>query len=204
MRTHLRRLSLVCTALLTLGAVPAARAQSSSDADMKAVDAYRLSMDAFAKVARVNRVVDEEMLKDPTMRELMKLKGELKALKAKEELSEADYKRGAELEGRIEALDQKVSRTDNGMSSAKSLTEMTRAFERTPTLVSALKREGMSPREYATFMLASLQASMTAGLMSSNAGIDRSKLTANQLANAKFVQEHQAEIGAMFPGGGKP
>ena len=202
MYNRLRRISLTCAALLVaLTAAPGARAQSS-DADMKEVGAYKLTMDVFTRMARVNRVLYEQMQKDPTVQERTKLKAELKAIQAKDETSEAEDKRVEEIQQRLQALEEAEDRKqgpDTGMNDAKSLTEMARAFERTPAFASALKREGVSAREYATFMLASLQASMTAGLMDSKLGIDRSKLTPTQLANAQFIKEHQAELARLQP-----
>lgn len=202
MRNRLRRVSLMCTALVALTVAPGARAQSSSDADMKEVGAYRLTMDVFTRMAGVNRVLYEQMQRDPTTQEKAKLKAELKAIQQKDETSEAEDKRIEEIQHRLEALEEAEDRKkgpDDGMNDAKTLTEMARAFERNPVFANALKREGVSAREYATFMLASLQASMTAGFMNSKLGIDRSKLTPTQLANAKFVHEHQAELARLQP-----
>jgi hypothetical protein len=64
-----------------------------------------------------------------------------------------------------------------------------------PPMANGLRKAGMSPREYATFMLAMVQASMVAGFRKS--GMIKELPPEVNPENVKFVEEHEAELKAM-------
>src|SRR5688500_8512426 len=79
-----------------------AASKAQTDADMKELASYTLTLETLNKVDRAMRAAFVEMKKDPRFAEAAKLEAELKALKKKEEPTEADEKRQEELEQRLE------------------------------------------------------------------------------------------------------
>jgi hypothetical protein len=62
-------------------------------------------------------------------------------------------------------------------------------------MANGLKAAGMAPREYATFMMAMLQASMVAGFKKSGMLKEIPKDVSAE--NVKFIEEHQKELEAL-------
>lgn len=182
---------LLCTCLVLPGSPRDAAAQSQNDT--KEIEAYRLTLPALRKVVAVNRVVVQEMLKDPAAKEAMTLRQEYEALQEKDDLTPADEKRIEELERRLESLDDDMVNPLGG--EAKSLSEMEARIRKYPPLVQALQREGMTPREYATFWLAFVQAAFAHGFQKS--GMLKELPAGVNADNVKFVAEHAAEIEAL-------
>jgi hypothetical protein len=167
-------------------------AQSQPSADDKALASYRLTMATVQKVGRVNHAVVAEMLKDPKYQELKKIESEIDALEAKDDLSEAEQKRLEDLNARQESIENSLDGMENVMSDADTIDDMAARVRAYPPLAAALDREGLSAREYATFMLAMFQAGFAAGMQ--KAGLLK-QLPANvNPENIKFVLEHEAEL----------
>jgi hypothetical protein len=185
---------------LSLTAVSPAPQKRSSDPDLRELSTYTLTMDTVNKVARVNETMIAALQKDPRYAEAATLQKELDALDEKDELTEAEQKRKAEIEARIETLESSDS---NGFSlnDAKDLTEMAAKIQAYPPLVSALRSQGLTPREYAKFMMAMIQAGFSAGLK--KAGMLKEIPEGVNPANITFVLEHEAELKKLQnPGGG--
>lgn len=171
----------------------ASQTTSQSDADTKEIAAYRLTMPGLKKVAAITRAVADEMRNDPRFQEIQKLEEEIEALEKKEELSEAEQARIEKLRERKEALEDSA---ESPLSSSGTLNDMEAGIRKTPALINALKREGMTPREYSKFWLAFLQAAMVHGLQ--KAGMASKTLPAEINAeNVKFIADHEAEIEAL-------
>lgn len=171
----------------------ASAGQQPGDADSKEVAAYRLTLPNLKKVINVNRTILQALLQDPKVQEGLRIDAELEALEKKDAPTEADEKRIAELEARKEALEEA---TDNPLGGdVKSLDEMEARIKNYPPMAQALEREAMSPREYATFWLAFLQASFTQGFQKS--GMLKQLPAGVNADNVRFVAEHEAEIRAM-------
>ena len=82
------------------------------------------------------------------------------------------------------------------MNNAQSLDDMERGIAAFTPMARALKREGLTPREYAKFMLSMLQAGMIYGF--SQGKVDYAKLPAGvNPENVKFIAAHKAELDAM-------
>jgi hypothetical protein len=167
--------------------------QQTMDADSKEIASYRLTSAALSKVITVNRALVQQMMEDPKIKEAMKVATEIEALEKKDELSEVDDKRLEELRALQEQLEDS---TDNPLGGdAKSLTEMEGRIRKYPPLLRALEKEAMSPRDYAKFWLAFIQAAFVHGFQKS--GMLKELPPDVNPENVKFMEEHAAEIEAM-------
>jgi uncharacterized protein DUF4145 len=163
-------------------------------ADEKELAAYRLTVPTLNKVAAAMRSMAQEMMQDPKVKEGMKLEAEIDALEQKEELTEAEQEKLEKLRERQTALEESMPSPMG--NNAQTLSDMEAAITQFPQMARALQREGLTPREYATFMLAMLQAGLAYGL--SQGKLDMSKLPAGiNPENIKFIAEHQKELEAM-------
>jgi TolA-binding protein len=185
-------------------------AQGSPGADEKELAAYKLTAPTLNKVAAAMRSMAKEMMQDPKYQQIMKvdaqiadLEGQVSKLEAKNDLTEADQKKLDALNGQLEKLNDQKEKMEQSLDTGnpmadnpKSLSEMEQGIAKVPGLARALEREGLSPREYAKFMLAMLQAGMVQGF--SRGKVDYSKLPPGVNAdNVKFIEEHKAELEAL-------
>jgi hypothetical protein len=190
--------ALAIVASLSLVPAPLSQSQAAakarSDADMKELATYTLTMDTLNKVDRVIQRVTAEMKKDPKVIETAKLKAELKALTDKDDTTEAEDKRMETIRERLEALE---SDDDNSMSvgDGQDLNAMAAKIQAMPVAANALRAEGLSAREFSKFMVALLQAGLAAGLQKS--GLLKTTPEGTNPANIKFMLEHEAELQKM-------
>jgi predicted RNase H-like nuclease (RuvC/YqgF family) len=168
------------------------RTAAAADPDLKELSTYTLSMDTLNKVERAMRAMMIEMQKDPKFQEMERAKAELATLKAKEETTDADDKRIEALEARIETLENDGPLN---MNNAQTISEMAAAIQKEPRMTAALQREGLTPREYAKFMLAMLQAGFAAGMQ--KAGLLKTTPEGTNPANIKWVLDHESELKAL-------
>jgi hypothetical protein len=163
------------------------------DADTREVVAYALTAPALEKVAVVHRQLAASMKADPRVVRLQRLRAEKKQLETKDEPSDAEAARLEALEAEIEAAEDSLPSPLDG---ASSLSDLEANIRKEPLLAAALRTAGLAPREYGTFMLALLQASMVHGLQKSGVAKDIPKDLQAQvnLANVKFVAAHEAEV----------
>jgi hypothetical protein len=177
--------------IITMVVGVAGQSAPQADADAKEIAAYRLTMDTLKKVQVATRAMVEEMKKDPKLQKGMKLEAEIKALQQKEELTEAEQARLDALREEREQLET----DDTNLGNAQSLSEMEARIKRFPAMSNGLRQAGLSPREYATFMLAMVQAAMVAGFKKS--GMLKELPKDVNAENVKFIEEHEAELKAM-------
>jgi hypothetical protein len=188
--------------------IPLSAQGGLSAADEKELASYRLSMATVKKVGAAMQAMADEMGQDPQFQRIAKLESEIDAIEAqveklneKDELTPADESRIEGLTAQLEKLQEQKERLedenpDNSMSKARTITEMEEGVRKVPVMVRGLERAGLTPREYAKFMLAMLQASMVYGF--SQGKVDYAKLPPGvNPENVKFVAEHQAELQAM-------
>ena len=193
---------LVACLVASLGVAGAAQVPGLSPADSKELASYQLTMDTAKKVFGAIRLMMVEMKKDPKVQALMKTEAELETLEKKEELTEAESERLEKLrelrEQQKEAVDNTVF-TSDGMQKADSLDAMEAEIKRQPKAAALLTQAGVSPREYAKFMLASVMAGMVAGFQKSGMIKDLPKELSASInpANIKFMEEHGAELEQM-------
>ena len=185
----------LCALAVALLVAPPQAAKSRGNADLKELSTYTLSMATLHKVDRAMRTFAAEMKKDPKVQEAMKLEADIKALEKKfedTEPSDADQKRLEDMQARLEALENRESLN---MNDAKTIDDMAAKIQKFPPLVSALQREGLTAREYATFMMAMLQAGLAAGFQKS--GLLKELPEGTNPANVKWILENEAELAKM-------
>ena len=168
---------------LTLASAASAAAQTPT-ADEKALASYRLTMPNIKKVFAALESMMQEMSKDPKFQEQQKLKAQIKALKEKDELTDAQQAELDKLRERAEALEEEIDQMQeaSGASPAHTLDQMEASIKKQPMAMRALNAQGVSPREYSLTLMALLQASMAEGFLP---GQDLSKLPPN--VNAENV-----------------
>ena len=182
--------AVLCSLLAVLPAFPQ---QPATDADTREIAMYRLTLDGLRKVMNVNRALVQQLAQDPKAREAAAIEKEIAALEEKDDLPDADQKRLDALRAKLDELEQAGENPLGGES--KSLEDMEARIRSYPPLMQALKKEGMTPRDYGKFWLAFIQASFVQGFKKS--GMLKELPPDVNPENVKFVEEHAAEIAAM-------
>ncbi len=180
----------VVATVLVSAVAPAA---PQGDADTREIAAYRLSMDVVNQVAAATRAMVVELRRDPHFQEIAKLDAEIAALEKKEEKTEAEDARLEQLRTRKEEAADALK--GPSFDDAKSLTEMDAQIRRVPSLMAGLRWANMTPRDYAKFMLASIQAGMVAGLKKQ--GLLKELPKDVPVENVRFMETHEAELQAL-------
>jgi len=183
---------------------------AQSKADEKELAAYTLTLPTLKKVVAATRAMSQEMMNDPKYQQLLKfdeqieaLEKQLEPLQAKDEPTEADEAKMQSLLEQIEKArenkeqaEEAMSADSPNMSNAQTLDDMERVIAQVGPMARALKREGLTPRDYAKFTMAMLQAGMIHGF--SKGQVDYAKLPAGvNPENIKFIAAHKAELDAM-------
>ena len=133
---------------------------AQTDADMKAIESFRLTMPVLNRMSEVQ----ENMYA---------------TVKAHPELAK-----------------KYANQNDDDEEDAKTLDDMARRFDKVPEFKAAILKAGFTPRGYMIAMMATFQAAMTAGVLEMP-GADRSKVSANTMANVNFLKAHAAEMQRM-------
>ena len=169
----------------------------AQDADTREVAAYLLTEPTLQKVAAAHRQLAAAMKADPRVVRIAKLKAEKKQLEAKDQLTDAEQARLDALETEIASAEDALQ---NPLENAKTLHDVEANIAKQPLLAGALQGAALAPREYATFMLALVQASLVHGLQKSGMAKEIPADVKKQLnvENVKFVAAHEAEIGRMM------
>ena len=193
--------SLLLTALLTLGFVnsfSAGAAAQTLTADEKALAAYKLTMPNVKKAMAVVQAFLDEEAKDPKFQEQQKLKKQIEALEAKDELTEAEEAQLEKLRERREALEREAESKDDDsvFGKAQTIDSMEAAMKKHPAGAAALAKAGISAREYSLTMMAMLQAALIEGMSQGKADLKNLPPGVNA-DNILFVREHKAELEAM-------
>lgn len=191
MKQPVRTAAVALLVITSPGALAAQGARLAS-ADAKELFAYRLTMETVTKVQAATRSMIAELRSDPGFQKQLKVEAEIEALRKKDELTEAEDARLAALEEEKEKLEEA---SELNLGSATSLDEMEASVKKSPIVTGALKQAGLSPREYGTFIMAMIQASMMAGFK--KAGMIKELPKDVNPDNVKFVEEHEAELKAM-------
>lgn len=191
MTLHLRT-AVVALLVTTIPGAPAAQDPQLAAADAKELASYRLTMETVKKVQTATRAMITELRNDPKFQRQLKVEAEIEALRKKDELTEAEQQRLLALEEEKEQLEES---TDLNLGSATSLDEMEASLKRSPVVANALAQARLAPREYGTFIMAMIQASMAAGFR--KAGMIKELPKDVNPENVKFVEEHEAELKAM-------
>ncbi len=180
---------LLAAALLSV-APPAPQAK---DADSQELASYRLTMETVNRVAAATRAMVVELKGDPRFQEIAKVSTDIKALEGKAETTEAEDARLEALRARKEELSDALKGPSLG--DAGSLSEMEAEIRKVPPLMAGLRSANVAPREYAKFILASLQAGMVAGLKKQ--GLLKAVPKDVSPENVQFMESHEAELQAL-------
>ncbi|MBI4420979.1 MAG: hypothetical protein HY560_09155 [Gemmatimonadetes bacterium] len=208
---------------ITLGWVGEAQAQRAAarDPDGDELASYRLSMAVVNKVAVATRAMVAEAKKDPKYQQLLSVEAEIKAveaemktpaeieaLEAKDELTDAEAAKLEQLrekfDARVEQLQPKLEQLrakQEKMEEAEDLGEwetladMERRLLQYPPIAAGLRAAGLTPREYAKFMLAMWQAATVVAFKQQ--GLLKEMPAGISLENVKFLENHAAELGAL-------
>lgn len=184
-----------CSALLLAIVLAAPAAAQTLSADEKELASYTVTLPTVRKVAAAVRAFNEAAAQDPKVKELTKVKEEIKTLESKEERSEAEDERLEKLQARAEALEEEIDRV-TGPGNANTIDEMVARINSMPQATAALAKAGLSAREFAKCTLALVQAAMIKSF--SQGKVDPSKLPPGiNPANIKFVEEHQQELAEL-------
>ena len=182
--------------VLLVPAAVLAQTPGTNDPDYKEVVAYRLTVATMNKVMQAQRELTDAMKQDPRFIKVEGLQAEIKKLREKDDMTEAD-------EARLEKLEEELSQAKGTDSSnnnnAQTLSQMAAAINNVPAAKAALAGAGLDAREYAKFSLAAMQAGMIAGMMKSGVvkEVPKELAAAVNMENVKFMQEHEAEVEAF-------
>ena len=191
----------LCALAIALSVSPSQMPKLVADADLRELSTYTLTMDTVNKVARVNVALLELAKQDPRYAEETKLKQEMETLRKKDEPTEADEKRMEAIAARLEVLDEQEDKNSPiNLNDAKNIDEMSARIQAFPPMAAALRKEGLTAREFSKFFLAMLQSGFAAGLQ--KAGLLKETPEGVNPANIKFVIEHEAELKKLQGGGG--
>lgn len=186
------KIHLATVALLVLAPAPAAAQGNAADADTREVLAYRLTMPKLRQLNEFLEDLHRQQEADPAYQAVLKKKKELEALNAKEELTEAEQERMAQLEAEIEEAEQAEEMPEE---EDQSLSAMAERMAADPRIAGALKRAGLAPREAATLQLAFFQAAFAVGMLES--GVIKEIPKEANTENVKFIQANRAAIAAL-------
>ena len=192
----------LCALAIALSLSPAqAPPKLVADADLRELSTYTLTMENVNKFARVQNALLALEKQDPRYAEGAKLKAELEALRKKDEPTEAEEKRMEAIGMRLNTLEsQEDDKPGLNLNDAKNLDEMSAKIQAFPPVMTILRKEGLTAREYSKFFLAMLQAGFAAGLQ--KAGLLKTTPEGVNPANIKFVIEHEEELKKLQGGGG--
>jgi hypothetical protein len=192
-----RRVAVVLLAIAAVAATVAAlaartRQDPSPDPDARELQEYRLTMPKVRQMNEAYAAFFRSLKSDPHFQALQKARVELRALEDKDDLTEADEKRIEQLERQVEKAEElgSVDATEQ-----QSLSEMAKAIEKRAPLAAAIKRAGLTPREFAKIQMSLLQAMFAHGFMKAGTAKELPKEVPPE--NVAFVREHEAELTAM-------
>lgn len=185
----------VAAAALAISLAPPAAAQ---DADTREVTAYRLTLPKLRQLDQALAELERQREADPAYQQLLRKKQELEALNAKDELTDAEAERAAQLEDEITRADEAE---DEPADEDQSLSAAAARMEADPRIAAALRRAGLTAREAATLQLAFFQAALTAGMLESGAISEIPKEV--NADNVRFVQANKGELATLTALGGR-
>jgi len=182
----------LATLLLSFAPAAAAAQANTADADVREVQAYRLTMPKLKQLNQAMADLRRQQEADPAYQQLLKKKKELAALSGKEEPTAADQDRMVLLESEIEEAEQAEEEPED---KDQSLSTMAERMAADPRVAGALKRAGLAPREAATMQMAFLQVAFAVGFFESGT-IKEIPKDVNP-DNVKFYQANKAEIATL-------
>ena len=175
-----------------LAASPLSAGQAYADADLKELSTYTLTMDTIYKINRVMQNYATEIKKDPRFAQLVKVQGEIEALKKKDERTEAEDQKLDALEAQERQIDEQTNPLS--LNDAGTLNDWAAKLQKDRVVAAALQKEGMTATAFSRAFAALIQAGLAAGLQ--KAGIKQTPEGTNP-ANVKLLIDHEAEIARL-------
>jgi len=184
-------LPLATPAILAFLTTVSANGQSRVDADTREVTAYRLTLPKLQQLNQALADFQRQREADPAYRQLQAKKRELAALSEKEELTEAEEERMAQLETEIAEAEEAEMSDDEDLS----LDEMAQRITANRLLAGALQRANLPAREAATMQLSLVQTLITASML--EAGTIKEIPNGVNAENVRFYQANKPAIEAL-------
>jgi hypothetical protein len=186
----MRRRQTTTMAAAILAATVGLGAQSSSPAtaDVNELDQYHLTIETLHKVDLATIAIAKNMETDPVVKNWHDAKRETETLQKKNDLTAADGRRLEQLQADIE------SKPYDREGTLETISEMGVAFAKIPPIVSALQAQGMTPRDFAKFILAMSTSAMAGALQKAGGVINQPLPPGVNAQNVKFVADHEADI----------
>jgi hypothetical protein len=181
------------TLLMAILTAPLVAQANSSSADLREVQAYRLSMPKLTQLNQAMADWRRQAGASPGQAQLESKRKELAALSEKDRPTAAERKRMDQLEAEIDEAER--AEDDEPDAKDQSLSDLAARMAADPRVAGALKRAGLAPREAATMQLALFQAGFTAAMLESGT-IKQIPKDVNA-ENVKFYQANRAAIEAL-------
>lgn len=179
-----------------LAAAPAVAQPRGGSADEKEMAAYRLTLPVLDKVVTATKNLGAAIKNDPRFQKQLAVQAEIDKLEDKEEPTAAEMQRLEKLQADLEKLEEATTLPD---TQTQTLDQMEAAMRKEPVINNALTSAGLTPREYAKFMVAYMTAGMVASMLESGTIKEVPKELAGSvnMENVKFFQVNKAQIAAF-------
>lgn len=190
--------------VLLLAVPPSLVAAPLQSSDEQEVRAYRLTMPKLQQLAAATAELAKLEAADPRAQALAKVKQERRRLGEKDELTDAEAARLQQLDEEVDRLESDDDAEEAVDKQAQTISDMVQQIEKVPQVAAAIRRAGLSTREFATMQLALLQASMAYGMMKATGRTTLPASVAVNPDNIKFVQQHEADIERLMKSSAPP
>jgi hypothetical protein len=187
--------AIVCGALLTAtGSSVRARQKPASTQDDAVLRGYRLTPAILQKVGAAAHAFAQAMQNDPKYKSAMAAGRELQALQDKENRTEAEDQRIDTLEKQVDAAQKEFEALapSNDSDDSQTIADAARKIASIPHMSDALAGAGLTPRDFATFEMAMMQAGLAAGFR--KAGLVKQMPPGAPPENVQFMLDHESEL----------
>lgn len=184
---------LALASALAAFAAPRLAAQKESALDDKELKSYRLTMATVKKFENAVEALANWAKNDPQTQANIRMQAAIDSLREKEELTEAEEERLEKLEQQRASMGEKE---DDETSDDPSIDDIAAAIAKMPPVANALRRAGLTSREYVVMSLALFEAQAYVSLKQQGLITEIPK-DANT-ANVKFVQDNAAVLKLLY------
>jgi hypothetical protein len=166
-----------------------------TDPDAKELAAYKLTLPVLEKVLVATKNLATAMKNDPRFKKQQALKAEIKKLEEKEEPTEAEAERIDKLRADLDQMEESLFPD----TETQTLSQMDAAMRKEPLVNNALTSAGLTPREYAKFLVAFMGAGAVAGMIEQGVikEVPKEMASAINMENIKFFQANKAQVEAF-------
>lgn len=184
------RLLALAAAALGLPALHVSAQSTTSDADVREIQNYRLTLATLRKVEVVTNELSAWAKTNPEAQAHVRLQAAIDSLSKKDELTEAE-------QARLEKLEEQRDKAESEEKDADDMdfTQMAAEIQKWKPAADALRKAEITAREYLVFNFALLEAWMYALLRKQGTSTEIPKDVNRE--NLKFVEQNYALIEAM-------